>query len=207
MQAFCDLSAQLCPFFNAHLLVILKRILFVLKQSIRGLYCVRRNIVPFQYVASCSIVFILLQSKGRIIIRKIFTYFIQNFRKDAAFNKLFTIFVILRTVNKGISLAGVTMHVDKCHKVLSILIFAIFHKLLQSRYLRVNWFISLVKGPIEIIAEIAWINSILLVRKLPKTTPSGLSMGMIFTMAIERKLSIYWLFFASSSSFIKPLMI
>lgn len=158
-------------------------------------------------MASCSIVFILLQSKGRVIVRKIFTYFIQNFRKDTAFNKLFTIFVILRTVNKGIGLAWMTMHVDKCHKILSILIFAIFHKLLQSYYLRINLFISLVKGPIEIIAEIAWIYIIVLVRKFPKTTPSGLSIGMIFTMAIERKLSIYWLFFESSSSFIKPLMI
>ena len=95
------------------------------------------------------------------------------------------------------------MQVQKQVKTLPMLLSQLQTQFLQSRNLRVRDLVFSVETTIEVSSQKIYMAILLLVLKLPKRTPSGLSIGTIFTICLSKNYLTGGL--SSASHLISPL--
>ena len=114
--------AQLIPLLYSHQFWFIFWIVLVAIESVGSLDGVSWYFYFFEEEPSSRVEFVLIKFEGRHVVFEVFTHFIKDFWEYSALDKQLTALFILWSVDEGICLTGVAVHIYKAYEVLSIFV-------------------------------------------------------------------------------------
>ena len=113
---------QVIPLLYSHQFWFIFWTVLVAIESVGSLDGVGGYFYFFKEEPSSCVEFILIKFEGRHVVFEVFAHFIKDFWEYSALDKQLTALFILWSVDEGICLTRVSVHIDKAYEVLSIFV-------------------------------------------------------------------------------------